>query len=41
MWQKEAGYLRNIENSRVVPDGQVINFLPYLTMILDESESEF
>ncbi len=41
IWQKEAGYLRNIENSRVVPDGQVINFLPYLTMILDESESEF
>ena len=39
MWQKEAGYLRNIENSRVVPDGQVINFLPHLTMILDESES--
>lgn len=37
IWQKEAGYLRNVENSRVVPDGQIIDFLQHLTMIVEES----
>ncbi len=35
LWQKESGCLRNIENGRVLPEGQIIHILKYLT-ILDE-----
>lgn len=35
IWQKESGCLRNIENGRVLPEGQIIHIFQYLT-ILDE-----